>query len=108
MKDPAAAAAADSKPAKKTKTAPAFEFTGKVESLNVKGDGPATSHQCLFSLAHGKGEHHAYLLDRSDMSRYLAMLSVLTTAYAQGAKVAINARDNGGAPRIAIELEIRR
>lgn len=113
-KDKHRKAAADAAPAsaepikkQKKKARPDFEFTGRVESINVKGDGPATSHQCLFALVNGKGEHHPYLLDRTDASRYSAMLSVLTAAYARGAKVSIAAKPNGDAPRIAIELEIR-
>ncbi len=84
-----------------------FEFAGKVESINVKGEGP-NARQFLFSLVNGKGAHFSYLLDDEDSMRYLAMASLLTGAHAGRRKVMVNAKQNpNGGPRIAIELETR-
>jgi hypothetical protein len=39
-----------------------FDFEGKVESINIKGDG-VSGQQFLFSLVNKKGENRSFLLD---------------------------------------------
>jgi hypothetical protein len=97
------------KPTKAPKPGAALEtplaFEGKVESLNVKGEGAATV-QTLFSLVKGKA-HFAYLVDPANAARHAGMLSLLTAAYGSGSKVRLEAKANAEGPPIALEIEIR-
>ncbi len=83
-----------------------FEFVGKVESINIKGDG-TSSHQFLFSLINKKGEHRSFLLDQSEPLRFSAMASLLTAAFAAEKKVSIRTAANASGPAFAGELEVR-
>ncbi len=83
-----------------------FEFTGRVESINVKGAG-VNSNQFLFSLVNKKGEHHSYLLDSSEQLRFSAMASLLTSAFATGVRVKIRTAPNANGPGYGGELEVR-
>ncbi len=96
--------------AKKTVKAPVvvatpLKFEGKVESLNVKGEGPATV-QTLFSLAKGKS-HYSYVIDNSNALRHTGMLSLLTAAFVSGTKVRLSAKESAEGPPAALEIEIR-
>ena len=55
-----------------------FDYTGYIESINIKGAGP-NSHQFLFSLINPKGDKHwTFLLDQvSEPLRYTAMASLV-------------------------------
>ncbi len=86
----------------------AEKFTGYVESLNIKGEGP-NSHQCLFAIAAKSGEHKPFLLDTdAEQSRYLAMVSLLATAYTSTSKVQVtpSSRQNNGVHYVT-EIELR-
>ena len=86
-----------------------FEFEGYVESINIKGVG-INSHQFLFSLVSPKGDKHwSFLLDvESEPSRYTAMVSLLTAAYAGDKLVAVNTTPHVGGPPYAAEIEVVR
>ncbi|MGD9830721.1 MAG: hypothetical protein AB7U66_18520, partial [Hyphomicrobiaceae bacterium] len=59
-----------------------FEYTGFVESLNIKGAGPASSHQVLFSLISEDGKAHwSFRIDTSAPARCQTMTSLLAAAY---------------------------
>ena len=85
-----------------------FEYTGYVESINVKGAGK-NSHQFLFSVVSPKGDdHRPFLLDtESAPLRYTAMVSLLTTAYAAGKMIRINTAPHADVP-FAAEIEVVR
>lgn len=86
----------------------AEKFTGYIESLNVKGAGP-NSHQCLFAVVRKSGDHRPFLIDTdAEQSRYLAMVSLLATAYTSNSKVQVtpSSRQNNGVPHVN-EIELR-
>ena len=87
-----------------------FEHTGYVESINIKGAGPSSSHQFLFSLVTAKGDQHwSFLLDtESAPLRYMAMASLLSAAYAGGKLVRINTAPHVGGLPYAAEIEVAR
>ena len=86
----------------------AFDYTGYVESINIKGIGSGASHQFLFSVVNSGG-HQSFLLDTSAPSRYGAMVSVLTAAYASGNIVQLNTTPNsGGGQPFASEIQVNR
>ncbi len=82
-----------------------LKFEGKVESLNVKGEGPATV-QTLFSLVKGKA-HFSYVIDTTNAPRHAGMLSLLTAAFVSGTKVRLSAKESAEGPPAALEIEIR-
>jgi len=86
-----------------------FEYTGYIESINVKGAGP-TSHQFLFSVVSAKGDKHwSFLLDTESVPlRYGAMASLLAAAYAGGKVVRVNTAPHVGGPAFAAEIEVVR
>lgn len=86
-----------------------FKYSGYVESLNVKGDGP-NSHQCLFALVSKDGKKHwSFLLDPNPPTeRNVVMANLLIAAWANGKPVKLNSKANGGAPEIATEIEVER
>jgi hypothetical protein len=86
-----------------------FEYTGYVESINIKGVGN-NSHQFLFSLVSVHGDQHwPFLLDhRSEPLRYTAMVSLLTAAYAGNKIVKMNTTPNPGGSPYAAEIEVFR
>ena len=86
----------------------AFEYTGYVESINIKGVG-ANSHQFLFSLVDPKVEYWPFLLDvASEPLRYTAMANLVIAAHAANRNVRINTVKNADGPRYATEIEIVR
>lgn len=86
-----------------------FEYTGFVESLNIKGGGPEASHQVLFSLVSQNGkEHWPFRLDTSAPARCQTMTSLLAAAYAAGAVVQLNTAPGTATVPFAAELEVRR
>ena len=87
----------------------AFEFTGRVESINIKGAGP-NSNQCLFSLISPGGKQHwSFLLDPvSEPARYGAMVSLLAAAWSADKIVSLNTAPNSGGPAYAAEIEVVR
>ncbi|MFN0192561.1 MAG: hypothetical protein ACKVP5_11400 [Aestuariivirga sp.] len=92
---------------KKPKKAPKdFEFTGRVEGININGtDAPGS--QFLFSLVNKKGEHRSYTLDASNAARFSAMACLISAAYAKDAKVHVNSAPSAGPTLFAGEIEVR-
>lgn len=86
-----------------------FEWTGYVESINVKGV-KQNSHQFLFSVVSDAGDaHRSFLLDTAaEPARYTAMVSVLTAAYVADRMVGINTAPDIHEPRYAAEIEVVR
>lgn len=86
----------------------AFEFTGFIESINIKGVG-ATGDQFLFSLISPKGDKHwSFLLDPSEPTRFSAMASLISVAYGTNKIVRLNTSVNAGGPSFASEIEVVR
>ena len=84
-----------------------WAFAGLVTSINVKGRETPASHQCLFSIQPKKGEAKPFLLHPfDDPARYAAMLQLLTSAFAAGAKVFVNTVP-GHEPPYVFEIEVR-
>lgn len=85
-----------------------WTFIGTVESINVKGDKSAASHQCLFALKSANGTKRSFLLDPFTVpNRYAAQLQVLCAAAASLGTLKINATArNAKEPPIAWELEL--
>ncbi len=87
-----------------------FQYTGYVESINIKGVGPR-SNQFLFSVVSLKGDQHwSFVLDAaSEPPRYAAMASFLTAAFAGGKVVSLNTTipPGGGVP-FASEIQVVR
>ena len=84
-----------------------FEYVGYVESINIKGVGP-NSNQCLFAIVSKNGDkHQSFLLDPfSEPTRYTAMASLLSAAYAGQKMVRVNTAPNPGGPAFAGEIEV--
>jgi len=85
-----------------------WTFIGTVESINVKGDKTAASHQCLFALKSTNGKKASFLLDPFTVpDRYVAQLQVLCAAAVSHGTLKINANaKNPKEPAIAWELEL--
>jgi hypothetical protein len=88
----------------------AFQYTGYVESINIKGVGP-NSDQFLFSLISLDGSKHwSFVLDAaSEPQRYAAMASLLTAAFAGDKIVSLNTSTLSSQARggVAIACEIQ-
>ena len=83
-----------------------FDFVGKVESINIKGDG-TSGHQFLFSLINKKGDNRSFLLDPSEPQRFSIIASLLTAAFVAKKKVSIRTAPNPSGPAFVVELEVR-
>ena len=83
-----------------------FEFTGKVDSINIRGTGSGNS-QFQFSLVDKKGANRPYLLNPSDPLCFQAMAGLLIAASTSGAKVKIRSVPSASGPNYASELEVR-
>jgi hypothetical protein len=88
-----------------------FEYTGYIESINIKGRDTSTSHQFLFSVMTPDGtKHWPFRLDwDTGPVRYAAMASLLTAAFASDKIVRINtAGPSSGDVPYATEIEVVR
>lgn len=83
-----------------------FDFVGKVESTNIKGDS-ASGHQFLFSLVNKKGENRTFLLNPTEPQLFSAMANLLAAAFAAKKKVSIRTGPNPSGPAFAVEIEVR-
>ncbi len=83
-----------------------LEFSGRVESINVKGTG-TNANQFNFSLIGKKGAHKSYSLDPADPVRFSTMANILVAASSSGAKIKIRSVPNANGPSFASELEVR-
>lgn len=83
------------------------QFTGVVDSINVKGDGGGSA-QLLFALRADNGDKKPLVvLSDSDPRTFAAMATVLTAAMQSGLTVQATYRSTRPTDR-AIEIEIRR
>lgn len=84
-----------------------WQYSGYVESINIKGVSTSGA-QFLFSVISLDGRNHSsFTLDDVQPSRYAAMASVLTAAFAAGKVVYLNTTPTGGVP-YASEIEVIR
>jgi hypothetical protein len=83
-----------------------FDFTGRVEKINIRLEGPGKP-VCDLTLRSKSGDRKSYSLDPSDAQRFTAMLSLLTSASGIGAMIsARSAPREMGLDDIA-EIELR-
>jgi hypothetical protein len=84
-----------------------WQYSGYVKSISIKG--VATSGaQFLFSVISLSGRDHAsFTRDDAQPSRYAAMASLLTAAFAAGKVIYLNTTPTGGVP-FAAEIQVRR
>lgn len=83
-----------------------FEFSGRVDSINVKGTG-ANANQFQFSLIGKKGVQKSYFLDPAEPVRFSAMANILVAASSSGAKIKVHSVPNANGSSFANELEVR-
>lgn len=83
-----------------------FEFTGRIDTINVKGSGVNGNH-FQFSLIDKKGAQKSYLLDPAEPLHFATMANLLTAATGAGAKVKIRSVLNPDGSSFASELEVR-
>jgi hypothetical protein len=84
-----------------------WQYSGYVESINIKGQS-TSGNQFLFSVVTQDGDtHNSFTLDASEPSRYAAMASLLTAAFAGGKMVYLNTTPTGGVPYASEIVVIR-
>ena len=88
------------------KDEPAFEFSGKIESINVRTsvDGPL---QFAFGLVGKKGIKNTYALDSTDSVKFSAMTNLLSAALMGASKVKVRSMPNPSGPNVITDFEIR-
>jgi len=75
-----------------------WQFSDYVESINIKGLS-TSGDQFLFSVISENGSsHNSFTLDPAEPSRFAAMASLLTAAFAGGKVVHLNTTATGGVP----------
>ena len=83
-----------------------FEFAGRVESINLKGDS-ANGNQCEFGLVNKKGERRSFSLDPSDPVRFATMANLLIAAFTAERKVSLRTAPHAGGSSRVCEVEVR-
>ena len=95
------------KPPKQEKSkADQFEFSGRVESINVKGDG-ASGSQCVVNLTNKKGQHRSFRLDPADALHFSTMANLIFVAFSAGRKVNLRTAPNADGSGYVSEVEVR-
>ena len=91
----------DKKPAKKANSANKLEFSGRLDSINVSGNG---SH-FQFEVA-GKNGSKSYLLDSANPSAFATLAAFVTSAYMAGKKIHVQGTANGESLPFASSIRI--